>query len=147
MAGLFDLYAAALLRHSKMQPRLYSSEELTRYTLLLPPGEFWQEQNGWEITELPIIGESMTLTQYMQVAYFAQLRADAPVSCLPFLIPPYMLGDLGNWDDWKTLVAYLAKEDLIPYILFRNKKIRQRNQDLYLADIRIGFTKDYVYGG
>lgn len=131
-----------------------NSAQMTQYVVHMPHA---LEQNAYASLnnvkdgknklayEMRIIGEGLTLEQYVLVTFFDYIK-DPEREGLPMLIPVYFkktdLDNLKGWEAWHTLTEYLGGFGLAPYLFFRNTPLKVRGFDVYIGDIRVVFERE-----
>lgn len=152
-----------LLARFKQPDGEYPHTELNAMVMALPPGDASMEalrslQTDADTTDDPsevpapkskggadykILGVDISLRDYMQAAFIDTLSEPLalPILTLPVYITKDRLETLEEWDDWKTLRAFLASHGLQPVVVFKNAPVVLPSLTIgYLSDIRVGFT-------
>lgn len=156
-SSTFDSYAAKVCRHAELPQKAYASNSLNTVILNLPFAEAHLVLDGREATELPRLGETRSLQEHLQAAFFDVVRlpkAELFLFTAPVLIKKVFLERLEGWREWRTLAAYLAQSDLEPTIVFKNTPIPIKESPFetntyYLADVRVIFVREepFVWEG
>lgn len=145
MTSMYETYAAKICRHVELPPGTYGSQELNSYIMALPLGEAHAVLDGVELEALPRLGDTVSLSDHMQVNFFSLLMnpaRDLWEFTRPVLMKRQHLERLEGWRDWRTLTVYLHREAMEPAAVFRNTPIPIKTgpletTDYYVADIRV----------
>lgn len=131
-----------------MAPGEYTADELNALVERLPSGEGWKLINGVENERIPVLGDDITLESYIKQCWFFQMRQDEPaMMCLPLYIPKDILEHLGSYKEWIMLAQAMKPAALKPFVVFRNTPVAVNGKELYLADVRMGFSQGIRWMG
>lgn len=127
-------------------PGHYSAAQLTEFVEVLAPGAAWLELQRATVGDLKVLGEDISLTEFVKVMFLDRLEIPGPTAFFPILIPKSLLASHDTWDEWLTLCAFMAPHSLSPFIVFRNEPIaRPSGEPVYLCDVRFGFDSGFVH--
>lgn len=141
LSTIASLYADKLNALGDTLAAAATINELNHRVMQLPFAEAHLALSGKKADALPVLGDGVTLEEYVKLNFFAVVRAterQAFEMTQPVLVAGSHLVALNQWQEWKTLEAYLFTMRLQPCIIFRNKPLRA---GLYVADCRVLFLE------